>query len=1169
MNTRQARGGNGNRIALGVLIVAVSLFCLLSDVGALAGVGRMVSSFFIGFFGLADYAYSVAGILVGLAVVFNLKLRARPMKVLKYVGLFAIGLLALHIYSSSANIIGADYGAYLLNCYNYTNTAGGMLFGIIAYPLMRLITTVGAISLVCVIFFVLAILFGIPFIKKNVTYTSAAKKERELGGKSLRKSGGYADKIAIRKASVVTEPAGAGGGGQGLFVADVEGDPLSKKSRKAKGADGYDPLYPNAMGNLEDEIRLPEKTDPSDKFSARGLARDILLNKNPTNESYERFSAAVNPGEYKTVGAPFSAVRRSELRNKLGIDTSENAIRENFRETYKLRFEEDERNAANAGSDTPISSEKGALSSAEIDFHELKKEQLKRFGEICGGVKPEFEATAYEAPRDAGGAAQAESVKREVVKPIRVIHADAQSDSIEETIKKAQSAVNQNANLSGLQGAVNRAITGEERPVRQKTEIEAEAYERPDVRPKLDGAPQAKIPRAFEDTAIDKASAPTTDSVKAENALSAGSGFARGTEIGKDSFGDRDRSDNGNNTFGIRPSASSQPIRGGVSAAQAYSGFGTGARTSANGELIKNGNKFGDAARANAFESAREAGKEAPPMSAAERRASEERSVREQKVRASRERGLQRAEQLAKKMESIDPSKERVTQVNIDQAISQAAPRSPYVAPPLRLLNPPEPAVSQDEDYEVKKRVLLDTLMSFNIEAEVTDIMVGPTFSLYTLKVTMPKGKTVGYLASLERHIAMQMEEESVRIIAPIPGRNAVGIEVPNKHRRIVRLSEIITSPAFNKARSAATFALGKNLYGANYVCDVNSLPHMLIAGATGAGKSCCINSIIISLLYKASPEDVRLILIDPKRVELSVYEGIPHLLMDEIICDVDKAIRALNWSIGEMNRRIEYLSNLKYRDIDEHNQDCEKNGFEKMPRIVIIVDELADLMAMGGKSVEESINRVARLARAVGIHLILATQRPSVDVISGTIKNNLPTRVAFKVTSGPDSRTILDANGADKLLGNGDLLYMTPKIALPERMQGAFISNEEVKAVVEFIKQNNESYFDNNIKDAIFKDKPEEKPEGKERSGKKSSGLPPELFEALRLGMESETMSISYLQRKLGLGWPKAAKIFDMMDDMGYIVPDEKDPKRKRVEISEAEFGELISDNAPEDEEE
>lgn len=420
----------------------------------------------------------------------------------------------------------------------------------------------------------------------------------------------------------------------------------------------------------------------------------------------------------------------------------------------------------------------------------------------------------------------------------------------------------------------------------------------------------------------------------------------------------------------------------------------------------------------------------------------------------------------------------------------------------------------------------------------------------------------------------MKMEAESVRIIAPIPGENAVGIEVPNKHRRNVNLSEIIGSPEFNGSKDPNTFALGKNLYGQSKVVLVRKLPHVLIAGATGAGKSCCINSIIVSLLYKASPDDVRLILIDPKRVELSIYAGIPHLLMDEIICDTDKAIRALNWTITEMERRIKYLAEVNYRNIEEYNEDCVKNGYEKMPRIVIIVDEFADLMSTGKKAVEDTVNRIARLARAVGIHLVLATQRPSVDVISGTIKNNFPARIAFKVTSSFDSKTVLDSVGADKLLGNGDMLFMLPGASALERMQGAYISNEEVKDIVDFVKAKNDAYFDNNIKDAIFKEKEEEKPQGNGNThANDRNKIPPELYDVLELGIQlreeqDAPISISFLQRRMGFGWPKAAKIYDLMDRMGYLSPDEHDPKKKKVNVTYEELANLRAEAEKEDEE-
>ena len=561
--------------------------------------------------------------------------------------------------------------------------------------------------------------------------------------------------------------------------------------------------------------------------------------------------------------------------------------------------------------------------------------------------------------------------------------------------------------------------------------------------------------------------------------------------------------------------------------------------------------------------------KETPQMGQYEREA----LMREEKMNAAKSRGLQK-DDAPKTVKAEKSEKQRLTQVNVDQAISQATPKRPYVAPPMSLLVPPAPEVDQNEDYEQKKEQIIGTLSFFNIASEVIDIMVGPTFTMYKLRVEMPRGRTINYISTLENDIAMKMEAESVRIIAPIPGENAVGIEVPNKHRRNVNLSEIIGSPEFNGSKDPNTFALGKNLYGQSKVVLVRKLPHVLIAGATGAGKSCCINSIIVSLLYKASPDDVRLILIDPKRVELSIYAGIPHLLMDEIICDTDKAIRALNWTITEMERRIKYLAEVNYRNIEEYNEDCVKNGYEKMPRIVIIVDEFADLMSTGKKAVEDTVNRIARLARAVGIHLVLATQRPSVDVISGTIKNNFPARIAFKVTSSFDSKTVLDSVGADKLLGNGDMLFMLPGASALERMQGAYISNEEVKDIVDFVKAKNDAYFDNNIKDAIFKEKEEEKPQGNGNShANDRNKIPPELYDVLELGIQlreeqDAPISISFLQRRMGFGWPKAAKIYDLMDRMGYLSPDEHDPKKKKVNISYEELANLRAEAEKEDEE-
>lgn len=1231
-DTRQAKANKGNRIAAGVLVIIVSLFCFLSLVGALGGVGRMVYSFLCGFFGLAAYAYSLMGLIIGIAVTFNVRPKMRLSKALTYFGLLILGIFALQIYTSSTHIVDANYAEYLLACYNNTNTAGGMLLGVPAYPLMKVITSVGALIAACVAFFILAFFAIYPSIKRNVTYTVATKGERDKKLKAPKQKRSFFSKKnkQIAQSSPLVEAQSAptitdfntAGTGRGLYVVDVPGDPLQQKvNKKALGAEGYspldsfNPLYPNAQGTVEDDVKRPIKPVGADKFSARNIARDILFGSGPSNDNLARFDTVKDPNNaLSSVSAPYSAVRRNELKSKLGVDATQSAIREDFMSRYRAVQPEPQ----STTSQTSQTSEKASATSKiqtpldfKRDFSALKQEQTQRFGQMY--AKPEFEAGVHMEQQDEA-CLIAEPVKKEVVKPTKTYDG---AEAINSTIQKANDSVAKQQVNVGMLGALNRAISGEEeqKPV-VKEEIVSEAYEKPKtdmvfiarekgentqntaqttpqkavennnvvapsqpaksaqtaqtpvVAPKkaasideLDRSGykpvqgEAKLPRAFAQTAVEEEKTETnffggigkTKPVKTYE-------MSKATlENQRPKYVDEDKTVGGDNPSA--PAPVQQKVTGGDMSRAAIQS------TTA---IAKNSAKDIENAEVKArIQNIKQAIKETPQVGQYEREA----LMREEKMKASQSRGIQKDE-TPKKNDA------RLTQVNMDQAISQASPKRPYVAPPISLLNPPAPEIDQNEDYEQKKEQIINTLAFFSITGEVIDIMVGPTFTMYKLRVEMPRGRTIGYISSLESDIAMKMEAGSVRIIAPIPGENAVGIEVPNKHRRNVNLSEIIQSPEFNNAKAPATFALGKNLYGQSRVVEIKKLPHVLIAGATGAGKSCCINSIIVSLLYKASPDDVRLILIDPKRIEMSVYTGIPHLLMDEIICDTDKAIRALNWAISEMERRIKFLAEVNYRDIDEYNADCQKNGYEKMPRIVIIVDEFADLMSTGKKAVEDTVNRIARLARAVGIHLMLATQRPSVDVISGTIKNNFPSRVAFKVTSSFDSKTILDTVGADKLLGYGDLLYMMPGASDLERMQGAFISNEEVKKVVDFVKAKNDAYFDNNIKDAIFKDKEEEKPaQSKDaREGNKDK-IPPELFDALQLGIElreeqDAPISISFMQRRLGLGWPKAAKIYDKMDLMGYLTPDEHDPKKKKVNITYEELEELKATAQSEDEE-
>jgi S-DNA-T family DNA segregation ATPase FtsK/SpoIIIE len=404
-------------------------------------------------------------------------------------------------------------------------------------------------------------------------------------------------------------------------------------------------------------------------------------------------------------------------------------------------------------------------------------------------------------------------------------------------------------------------------------------------------------------------------------------------------------------------------------------------------------------------------------------------------------------------------------------------------------------------------------------------------------------------------NISLNLASRDVRIEAPDPGKSVVGIEVPNTKKSVVSLKEVIASKEFQGSKSILTIAIGKDIAGNCTIADVRRMPHMLIAGATGSGKSVCINCIITSILYKATPDDVRFIMIDPKKVELINYNGIPHLLIP-VITNLKKAAGALNWAVEEMTNRYDMFNKRGVRDINSYN-DSVKNDPElkKMPNIVILIDELADLMMTNPGEVEESICRLAQLARAAGIHLIIATQRPSVNVITGVIKANIPSRLSFAVVSQVDSRTILDMGGAEKLLGNGDMLFHPMGLSKPVRMQGAYISDSEINKVVEFIKQRSNSSYDEDVVDNI------------EKSDKKASDNDVEneidelLPAAIDLVVEIGQASVSYLQRKLKLGYGRAARIVDQMELRGIVGPFEGS-KPRAVLISREEWAEMQMNN-------
>ena len=482
-----------------------------------------------------------------------------------------------------------------------------------------------------------------------------------------------------------------------------------------------------------------------------------------------------------------------------------------------------------------------------------------------------------------------------------------------------------------------------------------------------------------------------------------------------------------------------------------------------------------------------------------------------------------------------EQQKEDKTKQVLQLEHTMAVEEDNYVFPPVDILGEVEKPALTGGTQTLKNTAarLQKTLYSFGVSAKVENVTVGPAITRYELKPA--EGVRVSKIANLADDIALNLAAETIRIEAPIPGKQAVGIEVPNKEKEMVGLREVIESDEFKNNKSKLSVALGKDVAGSPVIANIAKMPHVLIAGSTGSGKSVCINTIITSIIYNAKPSEVKLVMVDPKVVELSVYNGIPHLLIP-VVTDPKKAAGALAWAVQEMDNRYNLFAEKGVRDLAGYNKALESENMGKLPQIVVIVDELADLMMVAAKDVEESICRLAQKARAAGMHLVIATQRPSVDVITGLIKANVPSRIAFAVSSQVDSRTILDQVGAEKLLGKGDMLYFPAGAAKPTRVQGAFVSDEEVEQIVDFIKSNGTAVYSQELLDSIENS-------GKEAESAKASGdasseddTDPFLNDAIDTVVETGQASTSFIQRRFKVGYARAGRIIDQMEERGVI---------------------------------
>lgn len=516
---------------------------------------------------------------------------------------------------------------------------------------------------------------------------------------------------------------------------------------------------------------------------------------------------------------------------------------------------------------------------------------------------------------------------------------------------------------------------------------------------------------------------------------------------------------------------------------------------------------------------------------------------------------------IKKNVVETEPVQEKIEEVTetADDAEWEEEKIKPYVLPPIECLNLPKN--SSASNYEAERKMnaekLTNTLRSFGVETKIVGISPGPSVTRYELQPAA--GVKISKITNLADDIALNLAASGVRIEAPIPNKAAVGIEVPNKNRKMVSMREVIDQPQYKEAKSKLTVALGKDITGEFVYSDLVKMPHLLIAGTTGSGKSVCLNSMIVSILYNATPDEVKLLMIDPKQVEFTVYNGIPHLLVP-VVSDPRKASGALAWAVTEMLTRYKTFSEHSVRDISGYNSICESEGKKKMPQIVIFIDELSDLMMAAPNEVEDSICRLAQMARAAGMHLVIATQRPSVDVITGIIKANIPSRISLSVSSQVDSRTIIDSVGAEKLLGNGDMLYYPVGIPKPIRVQGCYLSDKEVENVVNFIKKQEQSSYDDNVIKEIDKNaansgvkKKDSAPSEDGESGPSDEMLP----KAIEVVIEAQSASTTLLQRKLKLGYARAARIVDELEERGIIGPYEG-AKPRKVLVSKQQWLEM-----------
>lgn len=1055
------------------LILSLLIFCSL--IKLLGGVGEVLNRIFFGVFGLSAYALSLFFIIACVRKILNKRIVIDKSKAIRFIPLLLIGILAIHIITTKDYIV-SGYGNYLSQCYtNGSMNAGGFVFGAMSYLLTGWAGANFALSIVVVAFFSVAFISIYPLFLN--------------GGNFKTKSVKYSNKSRSREYSnnQLDEPTNIEVGSE-LFVGSPDGKTNNNRIIKK-----------SAFGSSKErdfDILFPNKLDTDSE------KQDTLIDKIKNKGSYDILFSN-----------PYDSKDNIEEKKPVPVIASRNNAPLIFPPVINI---EEKPNIPNS----PVNKPKPIVTNDKYANYTLSYKQAQIKKSLDEGVEIKTNNTKKRL-----GIFDDEKPVNEAVKPVNI-------KSSEETVRyekaKQQLYGNENSNYKEPDNTFetlfnnNRPTELPRKTIFDKEEVKEEpkksSYDilygnkvEPYTLPKQnlnknlynkEKEPEEPVIEDREEDEIKEVAikeiVPVIKKKNEQDIFKVPSDLIRDLPDGIISS----ESDDYDKINRKRPERK-------VNSEQDWLEYDFVQDTDSS--IISNSDT------SEAFSEL--------PINAIKR------GLRSD---IGRSHNIMPSKKLNDR--DIMDVKVDAKQVAITDSPTAVVKRSRYIAPPEELMRM-YPRVESDSIDEHQERciALRNVLLEYGIDTVVDRYTVGPSFTRY--EITMPIGVTVKRIQQISDDIAMRLKANKLRIEAPIPGKNAVGVEIPNNHPSTVGLREGIRSAAFKK-EAELLFLLGMNISGEVYTCNIVKMPHLLIAGATGSGKSVCINALICSLLYKYSPDQVRLILVDPKRVELSLYNGLPHLLIPEILYDAEKAMNAMNWATKEMERRYEHFHNMRVRNLEEHNKKAEEEGMPVLPYIVMIIDELADLMTYKKRDIEEKIKRLAQLARAAGIHLIFATQRPSVDIITGTIKANFPSRIAFAVSSFADSKTILDHGGADKLRGQGDMLYAPSGSPDPIRLQGAYITNEEVEAITDFVKKNNVSYYDESIEaeiNAVKSMKPDEASDSNDYGS--NNGSNDEFFlPALKLIIESNQASISMIQRRFSVGYARAARLIDEMEAKGYI---------------------------------